>query len=405
MSRLAYQYDYQTPERKPRRIGRLVAIFLVVSAVIGGTLWWIFRQRPTDEESGTVEPVASDPAATPGMNLEGAEEPEPATPPTEPDPEPEEVTPPEYDPGTPPPAADPGTTDPESPAPELTEVPVPVSDPGTPEPELPPKGQLGPQEAPDPGPWRPEAAWTGADRAVLDQLPQSDPAAVREQLEPLLEHYPLYSEPWRELAQQLTEANLTLFKTAPAGTVPELIRYSIQRGDVLSRIAAKHHTTLEALALRQPQLAENPDRIRAGFALTFYTPRTGWKIRVNRRARMLTLWDGERLFAAFEVGIGRAGKQTPEGNFVISTRQLQPQWRRPDGKLIPGGSPENELGSVWLQLARPEAPRVRTGYGIHGTPHPETVPSPVSYGCLRLRNPEAEDLYRIVPSGTPVTIE
>jgi hypothetical protein len=43
-------------------------------------------------------------------------------------------------------------------------------------------------------------------------------------------------------------------------------------------------------------------------------------------------------------------------------------------------------------------------YGIHGTIMPETVGYPLSHGCFRMFISDAEELYNIVPVGTPVFI-
>jgi hypothetical protein len=44
------------------------------------------------------------------------------------------------------------------------------------------------------------------------------------------------------------------------------------------------------------------------------------------------------------------------------------------------------------------------GYGIHGTDAPSSIGRGASHGCVRVRNEDAETLYRIVPVGTPVYI-
>jgi len=44
------------------------------------------------------------------------------------------------------------------------------------------------------------------------------------------------------------------------------------------------------------------------------------------------------------------------------------------------------------------------GYGIHGTDEPESIGHSVSHGCIRLRNEDVEQLYPMVPIGTPVYI-
>jgi lipoprotein-anchoring transpeptidase ErfK/SrfK len=44
------------------------------------------------------------------------------------------------------------------------------------------------------------------------------------------------------------------------------------------------------------------------------------------------------------------------------------------------------------------------GYGIHGTDNPSSIGHSVSHGCIRLRNADVEQLYPMVPIGTPVYI-
>ncbi len=44
------------------------------------------------------------------------------------------------------------------------------------------------------------------------------------------------------------------------------------------------------------------------------------------------------------------------------------------------------------------------GYALHGTNKPETIGQSVSHGCVRLRNEDIQQLYSMVPIGTPVFI-
>jgi hypothetical protein len=44
------------------------------------------------------------------------------------------------------------------------------------------------------------------------------------------------------------------------------------------------------------------------------------------------------------------------------------------------------------------------GYGIHGTNEPASIGQAASHGCVRVKNEDAELLFRIVPVGTPVFI-
>ncbi len=63
---------------------------------------------------------------------------------------------------------------------------------------------------------------------------------------------------------------------------------------------------------------------------------------------------------------------------------------------IPPG-PNNPVGVAWIGLDRP-------GYGIHGTPAPESISHTESHGCFRLTNWDAAKLVHAVHAGLPVTI-
>jgi hypothetical protein len=58
--------------------------------------------------------------------------------------------------------------------------------------------------------------------------------------------------------------------------------------------------------------------------------------------------------------------------------------------------PNNPVGLVWMDLGG-------DGYGIHGTPDPETVGKAQSHGCIRLTNWDALNLAALVDKGTPVS--
>ena len=106
----------------------------------------------------------------------------------------------------------------------------------------------------------------------------------------------------------------------------------------------------------------------------------------------------------YKIGVGRQDR-TPVGKFVIDLKEFEPDWWRP-GKLVPFGEPENVLGTRWLGLTPIEGTSTGLrGYGIHGTWEPETVGTAASQGCVRMVNPEVEELYNIVPIGTKVVIE
>jgi L,D-transpeptidase ErfK/SrfK len=62
--------------------------------------------------------------------------------------------------------------------------------------------------------------------------------------------------------------------------------------------------------------------------------------------------------------------------------------------FIPGGHPENPLGSHRIELTLPL-------YSIHGTNNPWAVGRLVTHGCIRLYPEDIEPLFRLVERGVP----
>jgi hypothetical protein len=68
-------------------------------------------------------------------------------------------------------------------------------------------------------------------------------------------------------------------------------------------------------------------------------------------------------------------------------------------KIIEKGDWGEGFGGRWLGLNVPWGT-----YGIHGTIFSHTIGSSASHGCIRMYNLDVQELYRIVPIGTPVVI-
>ena len=107
----------------------------------------------------------------------------------------------------------------------------------------------------------------------------------------------------------------------------------------------------------------------------------------------------------YPVGVGKYGKQWA-GTTQIDGKYLHPAWSPPAEvkrdkphmpEVIPGGSPRNPMGVAAMTLAGGE-------YAIHGTNMPGSVGGFVSYGCIRMLNPDITDLYQRVSVGTTVVV-
>ncbi len=200
-----------------------------------------------------------------------------------------------------------------------------------------------------------------------------------------------------EIEKMLGQLNVELFLTPREA--PEKTVYVVQKGDSLEKIARKFGTTVDLLI--DGNDLQHPDLIKAGDRLLVTTSRFSIVISKSRNDMILQM-DG-RFFKRYAVGTGRHGK-TPSGSFVISDKQKDPVWWRPDGKEIPYGDPENILGTRWMSLrAAGDTPPVK-GYGIHGTWDESIIGKAESAGCIRMRNADVEELFKFVHVGASVMI-
>jgi len=208
-----------------------------------------------------------------------------------------------------------------------------------------------------------------------------------------------FSNAWTEAVDILNQVNTKLLNSdAPA---PEKELYEIKSGDTLVEIARRYRTTVEALQ-RGNRLNPDSAKIFPGMILHIY--RGDWRIVVDKEHFKLLLYDKDRIFKVYDVAVGRQDR-TPAGTFKIVNRLREPAWT-PPGRIIPYGHPENVLGTRWMGIAATgETDSALKGYGIHGTWEPQTVGTQASEGCIRMRNEDVEELFDIVPPGTPVTIK
>jgi lipoprotein-anchoring transpeptidase ErfK/SrfK len=137
--------------------------------------------------------------------------------------------------------------------------------------------------------------------------------------------------------------------------------------------------------------------------------RTGWvpraalggyrfvhtRLVVDRKRLRVVLYDDGRAIFRAPIGIGRPAWPTPAGRFYV--REKLSGFGNPFyGPIAYGTSARSSVLTDW-----PGGGFV----GIHGTNEPDLIPGRISHGCVRLRNPDILRLSRLMPVGTPVTIE
>lgn len=107
-------------------------------------------------------------------------------------------------------------------------------------------------------------------------------------------------------------------------------------------------------------------------------------ITIDIATHRLTLYSNGKQYKQYPVACGTARTPTPLGEWTIVH------------KAVNWGS---GFGTRWMGLNVPWGI-----YGIHGTNKPWTIGTRASHGCIRMYNKDVEELYPLVPSGTPVKI-
>jgi len=99
---------------------------------------------------------------------------------------------------------------------------------------------------------------------------------------------------------------------------------------------------------------------------------------------MLYLLQEGKCIKKYPVATGKRDTPSPLGS-----------WR-----IIEKGDWGEGFGGYWMGLNVPWGK-----YGIHGTTSPSSIGRYASHGCIRMRNQDIAELYKIVPHGTRVVIE
>ncbi|NMM63194.1 L,D-transpeptidase family protein [Clostridium sp. P21] len=97
----------------------------------------------------------------------------------------------------------------------------------------------------------------------------------------------------------------------------------------------------------------------------------------------LTIFKDGTTFKVYQIAGGKPSTPSPLGTWKIVSKDT---WG--DG-----------FGGYWMGFNVPWGK-----YGIHGTLHPGSIGWNSSHGCIRMRNSDVKELYKIIPYGTTVII-
>jgi lipoprotein-anchoring transpeptidase ErfK/SrfK len=180
---------------------------------------------------------------------------------------------------------------------------------------------------------------------------------------------------------------------------------------LLEKYAEAGHCTENALKRWNPEAAwPNPPEGTVLFIPCAGKPerKTGIvrSIRISLGRFELTAFDADgKLVALFPCSIAESKQSLPPaGEIRVTAMASNPDYTY---KMQIGGDtktyiyppgPNSPVGTRWIGLSL-------SGYGIHGTPNPDTVGRAESHGCFRLANWNAGKLFDMLDSGTAVVIE
>ena len=151
---------------------------------------------------------------------------------------------------------------------------------------------------------------------------------------------------------------------------------------------------VEWVHIRLPVLPNNTTGWVARSALGGYQFVSTHLVIDLHRLRATLMKDGRPVFTA-PVGVGEPQWPTPRGEFYVRdelTDYASPFY----GPIAFGTSARSSVLTEW-----PDGGFV----GIHGTNEPQLIPGQVSHGCIRMRNRDILRLAKLMPVGTPLTIE
>jgi hypothetical protein len=122
-------------------------------------------------------------------------------------------------------------------------------------------------------------------------------------------------------------------------------------------------------------------------------PEEGLHLVVNVPANRLYVYENGVRTRTYAVSVGLKGYETPAGSYTIREVIWNPWWHPPESNWAAGRKPEppgesNPMG------------RVKLNFGpllyIHGTSAYQSLGSPASRGCVRMRNSDVIELARLV---------
>lgn len=140
-------------------------------------------------------------------------------------------------------------------------------------------------------------------------------------------------------------------------------------------------------------------------------------IMIDKSDYELNIYDDDGWYATYPVVFGskdltdkmsEGDRRTPEGSYRIVAKRPHEKWDRMLLLDYPNKSDMDKFNQRKAIGVLPQNARIGGGIGIHGTwPRDEMVVDHFqnwTNGCVSMKNEEIEEVYRLIPVGTKVTI-
>jgi hypothetical protein len=181
--------------------------------------------------------------------------------------------------------------------------------------------------------------------------------------------------------------------------------YDVKPGDLLSTIGERHKVPWEIL--KEVNKIHSPELLKAGETMKVING--PFHAKIYRSTFTMDLYLQDTFVKSFPVGLGKPGRETPTGLWVVKPggKMISPPWTDPDThKRYEAGDPDYPLGSRWIALEGIGGQaKGRIGFAIHGTIKPEQIGTAGSRGCIRLRDSDVVLTYNLlVPSLSQVQV-
>jgi lipoprotein-anchoring transpeptidase ErfK/SrfK len=184
----------------------------------------------------------------------------------------------------------------------------------------------------------------------------------------------------------------------------QALRQVPQRDGLSVDLSALHRRIGRALGRRGATIGVPVTRVPPTVTVDQLRSRYRKYVLVDRRSFRLVYFRNLRRVKSYRISVGQQGLETPAGLYDVQEKTVDPSWVVPNepwagdsaGSVIPPG-PDDPLKARWLGF--------NGAAGIHGTDDVGSLGSAASHGCIRMAVPDVIDLYRKVPTHTPVYVQ